>query len=245
MGHTSLLPIKPCGGYCLAPVSSPLPLFSPAGVIRAQSPSALQPLLSSRLAGDPNVLPHPRLPPKVSKSPSLGSLMISTVHDCKEELTLSLQGPSTVSVPGGRAAHLPENPSTSALAWPSACRGEAAPLSQCWVHSRCSGNKVPLMFHTSEKAFPFSILYHPLKRHHPELGKEALPTPTKWMRKLRREGRGDGKREELSKVPVAGAEASVREVSVAARAQAARGSSFQSSLRPRALTHVDDPSSLP
>lgn len=97
----------------------------------------------------------------------------------------------------------------------------------------------------SERAFPFSILYHPPKRHHPELGKEALPAPTKWMRKLRREWRADGKREELSKVPVGGAEeASVWEVSVAARVQASP-SSFQPSLRPQALTHVDDPSSLP
>lgn len=107
---------KALWGALVAPVSSHLLPFSPAGVIRTQSLSALQPLLSSRLAGDHNVLPHPRLPLKVSKSPSLGSLKISTVHDCKEERSLSLQGLSTVSVPSRRAAHLPEHPSTRALA---------------------------------------------------------------------------------------------------------------------------------
>ena len=49
-----------------------------------------------------------------------------------------------------------------------------------------------------ERTFPFPILYHPLKGHHPELGKEVLPSLPEGMRKIGWDEEKDGKRGELS-----------------------------------------------
>lgn len=128
MSHTSLLPIKRCGGHCLAPVSSRLSPFSPVGVIRAQSLSALQPLLSSRLAGDHNVLRHPRLPLKVSKSPGSGSLKTSLRMTAKRSAHSACKVPALFLCPtGGRPTSRKTPPSELGLTF-SVQRGSCPSL---------------------------------------------------------------------------------------------------------------------
>lgn len=129
MSHTSLLPIKPCGSGKLPP----LPFFSsrsdPCTIpFCPPTPALLQACWRPQCTS-------PSSPATQGvKKPQFRFFKDFTAHDCKEERTLSLQGPSTVSVPDGRAAHLPEDPSIRARADLQRTEGKL-PLSRSVVYT--------------------------------------------------------------------------------------------------------------